>query len=106
MRVEIDLPNPDGVFRDGMYGRATIQLAAESRYLALPVECVLERTGKGKGVVRLVRGGKVHRADVELREGNGSVVEVVSGLGPDDRVVLRSSTPLEDGMRVLAEDRG
>ena len=89
MRVEIDLPNPDGVLREGMYGRATIKLAAQSSHLTLPVECVLERTGKGKGTVRVVRGGEVRREIVELGVDNGTSVEVVSGLGHDDRVVVR-----------------
>jgi multidrug efflux pump subunit AcrA (membrane-fusion protein) len=106
MRVEIDLPNPDGVLREGMYGRATIKLAAQSSHLTLPVECVLDRTGKGKGTVRVVRGGEVRREIVALGVDNGTSVEVVSGLGQDDRVVVRSGVPLEDGMRVEAEDRG
>jgi RND family efflux transporter MFP subunit len=106
MRVEIDLPNPDGVLREGMYGRAAIRLAAAERRLALPAECVLDRAGKGKGSVRLVRQGRVYRAAVKLGADDGGSVEVVSGLGPDDRVVVRSSTPLEDGMPVVVEDRG
>jgi multidrug efflux pump subunit AcrA (membrane-fusion protein) len=106
MRVEIDLPNPDGALRDGMYGQATIRLQTASQSLALPVECVQERTGKGKASIRLVRDGVIHRTDVELGADNGSLVEVVSGLRPDDRVVLRSSTVLEEGMQVLGEDRG
>ena len=31
MRTEVDLPNPDNVLRDGMYGTATLRLAAPSR---------------------------------------------------------------------------
>jgi RND family efflux transporter MFP subunit len=104
MRVEIDLPNPDGVLREGMYGRATIRLAAQTAHLTLPAECIQERTGKG--TVRVVRDGEVRREAVELGADDGSSVEVVSGLGRDDRVVIRSGVPLEDGMRVEAEDRG
>jgi RND family efflux transporter MFP subunit len=105
MRVEIDLPNPDGSLRDGMYGRATIHLAASSKHLTLPAECVTERSGNGKGAVRVVREGTVRRVAVELGADDGSRVEVVSGLGPDDRVVLRSSRPVEDGSRVVAGER-
>ena len=89
-----------------MYGLAHDQAGGPVDHLTLPVECVLERIGKGKGTVRLVRGGEVRREIVELGVDNGTSVEVVSGLGRDDRVVVRSSLPLEDGMRVEAEDRG
>lgn len=105
MRVEIDLPNPDGALRDGMYGRATIGLQDSNDHLSLPVACVLERTGKGKGAVRVVRDGRVARVPVELGADDGSLIEVVSGLEPRDQVVVRSSVPLEDEMRVVAVER-
>ena len=106
MRVEIDLPNPDRLLREGMYGKASIGLEAASRRLTVPVACVLERSGKGHGVVQLVRGGKVERVKVELGADNGTLVEVDSGLKPDDDVVVRSSTPLEPGMAVVAAAPG
>ena len=31
MRVEVDLPNPDGILRDGMYGQAVIILEKAQR---------------------------------------------------------------------------
>lgn len=105
MRVEIDVPNPDGRLREGMYGRATIALEPASKSLTLPVACVLERSEKRQGVVQVVRGGKVERVKVELGTDNGSLIEVDSGLKPDDEVVLRSSVPLEAGMPVVAQSR-
>jgi HlyD family secretion protein len=100
MRVEIDLPNPDGQLRAGMYGRATIGLEAKSKRLTVPVACVLDRSGKGRGVVQVVREGKIQRLKVELGADNGTLVEVSSGLGVEDVVVLRSSIPLEEGMAI------
>ncbi len=106
MRAEIDLPNPDGQLREGMYGRATISLEAVSQRLTVPVACVLDRTGKGRGVVQVVRDGKAYRVKVELGADNGTLVEVASGLTPDDVVVLRSSVPLEEGMAVETKAAG
>ncbi|MHC5545010.1 efflux RND transporter periplasmic adaptor subunit, partial [Singulisphaera rosea] len=76
-----------------------------SKRLTLPVACVLERSEKRKGVVQVVRDGKVERVKVELGTDNGSIIEVDSGLKPDDEVVLRSSVPLEAGMPVVAQSR-
>ncbi len=36
MRVEIDLPNPDGRLVEGMYGRATIELQPPTEHLLHP----------------------------------------------------------------------
>ena len=93
MRVEIDLPNPDGVLREGMYGRATIKLAAQSSHLTLPVELRprADRQGQGHGPGRPRRRGPSRDRSSSGRT-TGRSVEVVSGLGHDDRVVVRSST--------------
>ncbi len=106
MRVEIDLPNPDGRLREGMYGRASIGLEATSTRMTVPVLCVLDRSGKGRGVVQVIREGKVHRVKVELGADNGTLVEVSSGLSPADVVVFRSSLPLEEGMAVEVKKAG
>ena len=49
MRVEIDLPNPKGLLRDGMYGKATIALEPVSRNLTVPPACVVEHSGRPTG---------------------------------------------------------
>lgn len=103
MRVEVDLPNPDRLLREGMYGRASIGLEPPSKLLTIPVGCVVDRSGKGRGTVQVVRDGKIERAKVELGTDNGTLVEVTSGLAPDDQVVLRSSTALEPGTTVVAQ---
>jgi HlyD family secretion protein len=100
MRVEIDLPNPDAVLYDGMYGKATITLGRNPNSLALPPACVVERSGRSGGVVYVARDGVARRTEVKLGGDNGSLVEIVSGIKPDDAVILHSGTPLEDGMHV------
>ena len=107
MRVEIDLPNPDGLLREGMYGRATITLAAQSSHLTLPVACVLERTGKGKGTVQVVRDGKVRsRRSSSSGPTTGPASRSSRGWGTTIGSCSARALPLEDGMRVDAEDRG
>jgi HlyD family secretion protein len=100
MRVEIDLPNPEDVLCDGMYGKAIINLDRDANSLALPSVCVVDHSGRSGGVVFVVRDGVARRTDVTLGGDNGSQVEVLSGLKPDDAVVIPAGTPLEDGMRV------
>jgi len=103
MRVEIDLPNPDGLLREGMYGRATIGLTPPSKQLTIPVACVVKRSDKKQGVLNVIRDGKVSLLNVALGAENGTLVEVESELAPNDEVVLRSNSPLEAGMPVVVQ---
>ena len=62
MRVEIDLPNPDGILKDGMYGRAIIELEPPSKNFTIPASCLIEQNAKGEGEVYVVKDGKVKRS--------------------------------------------
>jgi HlyD family secretion protein len=104
MRVEIDLPNPENVLCDGMYGKAVISLEQDAKNLALPAACVVEHSGRSGGVVYVVRDGVAKRTEIKLGGDNGTYAEIRSGIKPDDSVVLPSGTPLEDGMRVTVAD--
>jgi HlyD family secretion protein len=101
MHIEIDLANPKGLLREGMYGTATIVLEPVSHNLTVPPACVMEHSGQTHGVVYVARDGLVHRTQVELGADNGSLVEVLSGIRPDDSIVSRSGVPLEDGLAVI-----
>lgn len=101
MRVEIDLPNPDSVLYDGMYGKATIALGSNPRSISVPSACVVEHIGRSRGAVFAVRDGVAHRVEVQLGGDNGTLAEILSGIAPDEALVLRSATPVEDGMRVV-----
>jgi RND family efflux transporter MFP subunit len=106
MRVEIDLPNPDASLYDGMYGKATIALQRNARSLSVPSACVVEHIGRARGTVYAVRDGVACKTEVKLGGDDGTSAEILSGLRPDDAVVLRSGTPIEDGMRVANGDEG
>ena len=98
MRVEIDLPNPKDLLCDGMYGKATITLERDTKNLTVPPACVVEHVGRNHGVVYVVRDGIARRTEVKLGGDNGSLAEILSGIGPDDAVVFRSGAPVEDGI--------
>ncbi len=100
MRVEIDLPNPDASLYDGMYGTAKITLRPDPKSLAVPTACIFEHVGRSRGVVYLARDGVARRTEVKLGGDNGTQAEILSGIRPDDLVIQRSATPVEDGMRI------
>jgi RND family efflux transporter MFP subunit len=100
MRTEVDLPNPDNLLRDGMYGTATLHLAASSDHMLIPSSSLIEQDGEGHGAVFLAKGDKAHHQPVQVALDNGSQVEVVDGLSPDDLVVVRYSGTLAEGTPV------
>ncbi len=66
MRVEINLDNPDGFLRDGMFGRATIVLEKEIKNWTVPSSCLVDRNGKGEGAILVVKDGKIHKVNVHV----------------------------------------
>jgi len=104
MRVEVDLPNRDGHLVEGMYGRATIELQPPTDKLTVPAACVVGHAERGKAAVFVVRDGKARRTPVTLGSDDGVAVEVLSGLGPNDAVVIRPGTTLDDGTAVVATE--
>ena len=103
MRVEIDLDNPDGILRDGMFGRATIILEKLSSTLNIPSSCFIRRNGKGEGQVQVIRDGKVHRVKVHVGMDDGLRSEIIDGLKAEDQVVLQPDDSVADGTPVQAE---
>jgi RND family efflux transporter MFP subunit len=103
MHVEIDLANPTGLIRDGMYGRVTITLE-KSKYLSVPPSCLVGKVKDGKGSVYVVRGGVAHLVPVQIGQDNGLRVAILSGLRADDRVILNPGNKIEDGVPVAASE--
>lgn len=107
MRVEIDVKNPTGKLRRGMYGRVTITLQAGSpESVRVPSEALVGKAEAGKASVRVVRDDVVQVVPVRYGIDNGTEVEVVSGLTAADRVVVRASGPVDNGTQVVMNTGG
>jgi RND family efflux transporter MFP subunit len=106
MRVEIDLPNDKDLLREGMYGRATIQLAPPSTALTIPASALVGKTTDDKGKVYIVRAGKAVLTPIDIGQDDGLQMEVLSGIKPTDEVVIHYRGTLGDGMPVtVAADK-
>jgi HlyD family secretion protein len=103
MRVEIDLPNPTGRFREGMYGPVTILLEPPSPdVLIIPSQALVEKSISGDGQVFVVQDGMARKRSVRVGKDDGMKVEILTGLKPDDTIVLSYSGSLDDGDPVEA----
>ncbi|MEX2316356.1 MAG: efflux RND transporter periplasmic adaptor subunit [Pirellulales bacterium] len=98
LRAEIDLPNPDGVLRPGMYASVTILLAEAPDALVLPTTAILQ-TG-GETYCMIVDAGVVKKCSIELGLRSGPEVAVKSGLAADEIVVVTRGESLAEGQPV------
>ena len=102
MRTEVDVPNPDGKLRHGMYGRATLILSAGTpNALRVPSSALFGKAERGWTAVRVVRGDMVQLLPVRYTTDNGVETEIISGLTAADLVVVRATGPIESGTPVV-----
>ena len=102
-RVEIELPNPAGLLKPGMFVRAAIEFAKHADATVVPVAALARRNGK-RGVFQALIGTKKARfVAVRLGIVNGELAEVVRpALG--GWVVTLGHHLLEDGSAITLPD--
>ncbi len=104
MRTEIDLPNPDGMLHEGMYGRITVILdPASPNSVTIPSSGLISQSGTGQGSVYVVKDGKARKITVQVGNDNGIETEILSGLKVDDLVITSYNGPLDEGTPVKPE---
>jgi len=100
---EVDLDNSTGELRPGAYAEVHLLLPASVRSVIIPVSAILFRKeGLRLGVLR--EGNKVQLMPVVLGKDYGNEVEVVSGIMPEDQVIMDPPDSLMSGsvVRVVA----
>nr|WP_303652709.1 efflux RND transporter periplasmic adaptor subunit [Paludisphaera mucosa] len=90
MHTEIDLPNPEGKIRPGMYGVASILLDRESKGSTLPASVLVGESKGGKADVYVVKDGVARKTRVEIGADDGLRVQILSGMSPEDQAILNT----------------
>jgi RND family efflux transporter MFP subunit len=101
MHVEVDVPNPTGEIRQGMFGWVTIILDKQSDRLSVPTSCLVGKSQDGKGSLWVVREGRARLVPVRLGGDDGDRVAIQSGLSDRDQVIVQAPPELEDGTPVV-----
>jgi HlyD family secretion protein len=104
VRVEADIPNPDGTLYPGMYGHASVILEDRPSALTVPATCLVSDP-KGS-FVWLVVDGKAHRQGVTTGLNDGKKVEILSGLSGTEEVINSGKNALGEGQVVLVQKAG
>jgi HlyD family secretion protein len=100
IRTEIDIPNPGGRLRPGLYAYATVIVEEHKDVLTIPTTAVLPE--KDKSFCMVVVDGKAVRKPFVTGLSDATRTEVVSGLDGGEAVVKANGASLVDGQPVKA----
>jgi RND family efflux transporter MFP subunit len=98
LNVEVDVDNPSGKLLPGAYAFVHLKVLGSTGAVTIPSNALLFRAeGLRAGVVR---NGHVELTPITIGQDYGSAVEVLSGLSPQDTVIVNPSDSLADGEAV------
>jgi len=100
--VTIRVPNDDGRLKPGMYARIKLVLEEHDKAVLVPDEALV--SFKGETRVYVVNGGKVHVRKVRIGIEEGNLNEILDGLQPGEKVVVRGHQMLREGTSVKPID--
>jgi RND family efflux transporter MFP subunit len=98
MGVEVDIPNPGGRLKPGMFARVEVLVETRRQALTVPIEAI--RVGEAKPSVMLVRDGVVEVAPVELGSADARGVEILAGLTDKDQVIFQGKDLVKPKQKV------
>jgi multidrug efflux system membrane fusion protein len=96
--AEVQLPNPGGTLRPGMYGRGSIILERHSGATVLPATGM--QISENERYVFVLDGNRVRRKRVETGYDAGEWLEVTSGVKAGEEVVVAGADGLSEGSLV------
>jgi membrane fusion protein (multidrug efflux system) len=98
MLAEIDLDNPGGLLRPGMFASTKIGVETHKDALLLPVDAVLfEKAGTA---VFTLAGDRAKKIPIKAGINDGNSVEIMEGVDPADQVILVGKMTLNPGQLV------
>ncbi len=96
LRMRAVMPNPNGVLRDGMYGRAHISTGATVERALISTDAVQTIHGSTMVFVPGEEAGHFRAVEVRLgEESQSGMVELISGLQPGDAAVTQGAFNLK-----------
>lgn len=99
LSTQVDVPNPDGALRAGLYVYVTLKIPRAGPVVTVPAEAmVFNQTGTQVAVSR--DDGRAEWRTVHIRRDFGRSIELDSGLSGDERIVLSPPADLRDGQRI------
>lgn len=93
--MEIEIPNPDGRLKPGMYARVSLTVDERRNVVVVPKAAVVDYDGR-RGVFAVTEEGRSRFVPVQVGIDDPSRVQIVSGVEPGDRIVVVGASSLRD----------
>lgn len=102
--VRVEVPNPAGRLRPGMFANVEILIARRDNVIAVPLDAVLERPAGP--TVFVIADGVARERLVQRGISDGTMVEITDGLAPGEQVAVAGHRTLRDGAPVVVQGSG
>jgi len=102
MIAEIEIPNPHLDLRPGMYANVKLGIEQKTGALLAPADAVV--TDKTGAFVFIVEESKARKTPVQTGFSDGTSVEILSGLKPEQPLILVGKSSLTSGQTVTVRD--
>jgi len=101
LKVIAEVPNVPELLKGGLFAKGRIVIGKRQDVLQVPRNAVnaLDLVAK-RGVMFVVDKGMANKRDVTVGSQSGELVEVISGLKPGEKYVVRGGFNLKDGDQV------
>ena len=97
--AEVNIPNPQGILKAGMFAKAEIAGLLRSRVLVVPESCLVLREDQ-KTVFVVIADNKVVQKVLKLGEAAGGWVEVLEGIKEGEKIIIAGQHKLKDGASI------
>ena len=98
MLIESVLPNPDGALKPGMYANVRLGIETHRGVRLLPLTAVIMEKAVATAYVH--EAGKARRRVLKSGFNDGTNLEILDGLKPDEDVLVVGTATLTDGQAV------
>ncbi len=98
--IQARIDNQEGLLRPGMFASGKIGLAMEETAIFVPQAALVSTTGRNSTLVYTVANNVAHATLVRAGEKGGGLVQIFSGLTPDQMVATEGAQNLYDGAAV------
>lgn len=90
VRVRIELPNPAGLLKPGMYAEVTVPVAAKNAVVTVPASAIID-SGTRRIVLVQAAAGRFEPRDVTVGARSDSFVEILHGVKSGENVVVAAN---------------
>lgn len=103
MTAEVDVPNPDGVLRPGLYVNVSLAIPRTTPIVNVPADALIFNQ-KGMQAAVVQPDATVKMRKIEIARDLGTTVDVKSGLDGGEKLVMSAPPQLADGSKIEIAD--